>query len=51
MGSLPIMDGQSFIGLDLGDLSCNLLSLGDEIDQLQVDPVDLLSQSIYRHSI
>jgi hypothetical protein len=51
MGSLPIMDGQSFIGLDLGDLSCNLLSLGDEIDQLQVDPVDLRSQSIYRHSI
>ena len=47
----PVMDRQPLIGLDLGYLSCNLLSLGDEIDYLQVDPVDLRSQGIYRHSI
>jgi hypothetical protein len=47
----PIMDRPPLIGLHLGNLSCNLLSLGDEIDYLQVDPVDLRSQGIYRHSI
>ena len=33
-----VMDGQPLIHLDLCNLSGNLLSLGDEIDYLQVNP-------------
>ena len=49
--SFPIMDRQALVCLHLGYFSCNLLSLGDEIDYLEVDPVDLRPQGIYRHSI
>jgi len=49
--SFPIMDWQALVRLHLCYLSCNLLSLGDEIDYLEVDPVDLRPQGIYRHSI